>query len=220
MDHLQVLADKASERYLLGEMTEPERFAFEAHYFECAECAEDVRLGAALARGIRAVRREDAALRPHAIGTRSERTASRWWGWLTPAALVPSAVAAMLACVVGYQSLVTIPRIGGPRALTPVVLRAAARGDEQTVTRQPGQPYTALQFDVNAADPGAALRYELTHEGGPVRISGTTTAPPLGVPLQVDAPNSDLNTPGPWTLILRSSAGQEIARYPFQLIIP
>ena len=219
MDHIQALADKASERYLLGEMTEPERFAFEAHYFECSECAEEVRLGAALARGIRAVRREDAALRPHALDAPSERTANRWWGWLTPAALVPSAIAAMLACVVGYQSLVTIPRMGGPRALTPVVLRAAARGDEQTVTREPGQPYTALQFDVNAADPGVALRYELTPEGGAVRIQGVATAPAPGVPLQVDAPNADLNRPGPWTLILRTSAGQEIARYPFQLLL-
>jgi hypothetical protein len=125
----------------------------------------------------------------------------------------------MLACVVSYQSLVTIPRISGPRALTPVVLRAAARGDEQTVTRQPGQPYTALQFDVNAADPGAALRYELAPEGGAVTIQGATTAPALGVPLQVDAPNTHLNRPGGWTLTLRSPAGQEIARYPFQLII-
>jgi hypothetical protein len=219
MDHIQALADKASERYLLGEMTEPERFAFEAHYFECSECAEEVRLGAALARGIRAVRREDAVLRTHAMDAPSERAANRWWGWLTPAALVPSAVAAMLACVVGYQSLVTIPRMGGPRTLTPVVLRAAARGDEQTVTRQPGEPYTALQFDVNAADPGVALRYELAPDGAAVRIQGTATAPALGVPLQLDAPNADLNRPGPWTLILRTSAGQEIARYPFQLLL-
>jgi hypothetical protein len=138
---------------------------------------------------------------------------------LSPAALVPSAIAAMLACVVGYQSLVTIPRIGGPRALSPVVLRAAARGDEQTVTRQPGQPYTALQFDVNAADPGVTLRYELAPEGAAPSIQGTAAAPAPGVPLQVDAPNASLNRPGPWNLTLRSSTGQEIARYPFQLIL-
>ena len=43
MDHLKALATKASERYLLGEMSEPERFAFEEHYFQCGECAEDIR---------------------------------------------------------------------------------------------------------------------------------------------------------------------------------
>ena len=65
MEHQQALATKASERYLLGEMSEPERFDFEAHYFDCPECADDVRTAAALARGIKAVCAEDAALRSH-----------------------------------------------------------------------------------------------------------------------------------------------------------
>ena len=42
MDHSHAISNHASERYLLGEMSEPERFDFEAHYFECVECAEDV----------------------------------------------------------------------------------------------------------------------------------------------------------------------------------
>ena len=50
MDHRNAVASKASERYLLGEMSEPERFAFEAHYFDCLECATDVRAGASLRR--------------------------------------------------------------------------------------------------------------------------------------------------------------------------
>ena len=37
MQHQQALATKASERYLLGEMSELERFDFEAHYFDCPE---------------------------------------------------------------------------------------------------------------------------------------------------------------------------------------
>ncbi len=65
MQHQQALATKASERYLLGEMSELERFAFEAHYFDCPSCADDVRTGDALARGIKAVCAEDASLRPH-----------------------------------------------------------------------------------------------------------------------------------------------------------
>jgi hypothetical protein len=52
MDHRNAVSSNASERYLLGEMSEPERFAFEAHYFDCLECAADVRAGAVLARGV------------------------------------------------------------------------------------------------------------------------------------------------------------------------
>ena len=65
MHHQNALATKASERYLLGEMDEPERFEFEAHYFDCPACAEDVRTGVAMARGIKAVCAEDSSLRPH-----------------------------------------------------------------------------------------------------------------------------------------------------------
>ena len=45
MTHQQAIDGMASERYLLDEMSEVERFEFEAHYFDCAECADDVRLG-------------------------------------------------------------------------------------------------------------------------------------------------------------------------------
>ncbi len=42
MTHLEALASLATERYLLGEMREAERQAFEQHYFDCALCAANV----------------------------------------------------------------------------------------------------------------------------------------------------------------------------------
>ena len=89
MHHQNALATKASERYLLGEMDEPERFEFEAHYFDCPACAEDVRTGVAMARGIKAVCAEDSALRPH-ISVVREVPRRGWFSWLSPASLVPS----------------------------------------------------------------------------------------------------------------------------------
>jgi hypothetical protein len=216
MDHHQAQASQASERYLLGEMSEPERFAFEEHYFQCEECADDVRAGTALARGIKAIGREEAARRP-VVADRPERASSRWWNWLSPAALIPAAAAAMLACVVGYQSLVTIPELSESRALDTVVLRAAARGDEQTIDTHDGQPFTVLSFDVNAAEPGAPLRYEIEPEGGAPRIQGAAKVPPPGKPMQVTVPHRKLDRTGAWTLILKTPQGAEIARYPFQL---
>ena len=47
MTHDQSFETHAPERYLLGEMSELEKFHFEEHYFTCEECAESVRLGAA-----------------------------------------------------------------------------------------------------------------------------------------------------------------------------
>ena len=70
MTHQQALDGLASERYLLNEMTEVERFEFEEHYFDCAECAEDVRLG-------EMVRQEARRSGPAFI--RRPRSASKRW---------------------------------------------------------------------------------------------------------------------------------------------
>lgn len=217
MDHLQAITGKASERYLLGEMTEPERFAFEDHYFQCTECAEDVRAGAMMARGIQAVGLQDSAVRPRREQAAAEAPAGRFWGWLTPASLIPATAAVMLACVTGYQSLITIPRLSGSRAMAPVVLRAAARGDEQAIDLQDSRPFSILSLDVNAAEPGAPLRYEIAAQGRSPSVTGTTTAPPPGSPLLITVPHSSLNRSGGWNLTLRKPDGTEIATYPFQL---
>src|SRR5438067_1741482 len=112
MDHSQALSSHASERYLLGDMSEPERFDFEAHYFDCGECAADVRAGDAFARAVRAVSADEdqaRARQPLIMRDPTRDTRARRFAWLTPAALLPLAASVMLAALVGYQSLVTIP---------------------------------------------------------------------------------------------------------------
>jgi hypothetical protein len=219
MEHLQALATKASERYLLGEMSEPERFDFEAHYFDCFECAEDVRTGAALARGVKAVCAEDAALRPQTAVVR-KLPPRGWFSWLSPGALVPSTAAAALGCLAAWQAFVVIPSLRwaeNPQALSPVVLRAAARGEEQALSIRRDEPVSALSLDVNAADPGVPLSYDLIAPGGAVRYQAKTTAPAAASPLLVFLPNSVIREPGSWVLLLRNQQGAEIARYPFSV---
>jgi Putative zinc-finger len=216
MDHRNAVASNASERYLLGEMSEAERFAFEAHYFECVECAADVRAGDILARSVRAVYSDGSAPRPkvpEAVAPlRSWRSA-----WLTTPSLVPLAASVVLCAVVGYQSLVVIPGLDSSRAQAPVVLRAAARGDDQTVQLRAGEPYLMLSLDVNDAEPGSSLVYEILPQNGAVRDKGSAIAPPAGSPLIVTIPHSHLDRSGNWSVILRTPQGIEVARYPFHL---
>src|SRR5262245_14925390 len=46
MSHEQAVSSQAAERYVLGELTPSERYAFEGHYFDCAACFEQVEAGA------------------------------------------------------------------------------------------------------------------------------------------------------------------------------
>ena len=48
MDHSESIRLMAAEKYLLGELAPELREQFEEHFFDCQECALDVRAGAAL----------------------------------------------------------------------------------------------------------------------------------------------------------------------------
>jgi pyocin large subunit-like protein len=58
MRHSDADRTMATERYLLGEMTNPELDDFEEHMFVCLECAEAVRTGAEFTENARAIFRE------------------------------------------------------------------------------------------------------------------------------------------------------------------
>ena len=58
MDHAEATASQATERYLLDDLSAAEADAFEEHYFDCAECADDLRLGVQVMNGGRSLARE------------------------------------------------------------------------------------------------------------------------------------------------------------------
>lgn len=59
MEHQSAVELRFAERYLLDELSPEETASFEAHFFECALCAEDVRQGARFVANLKAVVRED-----------------------------------------------------------------------------------------------------------------------------------------------------------------
>ena len=48
MNHTEAIEQLAAERYLLDELAPDAREAFEDHFFDCQECALDLRAGALL----------------------------------------------------------------------------------------------------------------------------------------------------------------------------
>ena len=62
MDHEVVARQKMTERYLLNELDSETRDQFEEHFFDCAECALDVRAGSAFVEESKAVLAESPAL--------------------------------------------------------------------------------------------------------------------------------------------------------------
>jgi len=232
--HEQAVEKHATERYLLDDMPELERFAFEEHLFACPICAEDVRSGALMQEGVKAgllppVKAE--GTRQKAEGTRQKaedpRT-SRPQDLKTPRpqdlwrTAIPWAAAAVLTLVAGYQALWVVPalreQIIGPTVLSPVTLRGASRGTEPTLTR-PGAGVLALAVDLGAVAAGASLTYDLRAADGVSVASGTAAAPPPGTPLLLLIPASALDSAGRYTLSVGTSGAPGSASLEYKFTV-
>ena len=206
MTHAQAIDTHAAERYLLDEMRELERFAFEEHFFDCAECAEDVRTGGLMREGVAAGLMPAASAvgstAPAAVAPMASPASS---GWRTG---LPWAVAAMLALTVGYQSLWVVPGLRNQgvatQALAPVTLRPATRGAETTVAR-PATGVIAFALDVNGIAADTRLAYDLRTADGSSVASGTAVAPSPGTPLLLLVPGSAVRAAGSYVLTVGAS---------------
>lgn len=154
MEHSEATDTMASARYLLGEMTNEERDAFEEHYFGCSECARDVRDGSAMIDSIRAGRVQVERLKP-----------VRTLPWLLTAA------AAIAIAVLGLQNA------GLRREAAPHVLRSYSLltmgtrgGAPPTIIDDPSKPF-ALYVDIPPQPAFPNYRIEIRNSSNRAQVS-------------------------------------------------
>jgi hypothetical protein len=202
MDHRQAVETLALERYLMGEMADDERDAFEEHFFSCVECADDARTAAtmrdAVASGMAGSEkpRSNRVLR---LPAPRRRLAS---------VVIPWAVAASLALVAGYQGLALRPGmkpLATPIVLLPATLRPASRGEEPVVFASAGAVLT-LAVDLGGGVMSGDVEYEIRHADGGVMASDHVPAPKDGAPLLLLLPSS-LFRPGQHYVLLVKNSG-------------
>ncbi len=104
MDHNEAVRLQAAEKYVLGELPQDLQEAYEDHFFDCPQCALDVKAAVAFVDNSRHVFQTE----PVMVATKSHGKGwSAWFFWLRPAFAVPAM--AILLGVVAYQNLVTLP---------------------------------------------------------------------------------------------------------------
>jgi Putative zinc-finger len=110
MDHDLVVRQKLTESYLLGELDPQMRDQFEEHFFDCPECALDVHAGALFVERSKTVLAEN-PVNSSTISPQPHPTLPKpgWLAWFRPAIVMP--VLALLLTVIGYQNLVSYPRL-------------------------------------------------------------------------------------------------------------
>jgi len=226
MNHSDAVRLKAAEQYLLGEMGGPLREEFEEHFMDCAECAADVRSGAAFVESTRAVLRLDPSL---AADPAEERSSGGWLAAILRPAIAAPALLILLA-IAGYQQMVTIPHIksqlaqaNAPRMLPGFSLIAAnTRGETPVVVAvQPDQPF-ALYLDIRPDPTFSVYTCEVEDASGRPAFSLQVSAEEAKNTVQIFVPGSRL-TPGPYVMVVRgigapreaSSGGVEVMRSHF-----
>ncbi len=159
MDHTAVVRDKMTERYLLNELESEVRDEFEEHYFDCPECALDVRAGSHFVEQSKLVLVEEAQPVLVRATSRPEPARHGWFAWLRPAFAAPAL--ALLLAVAGYQNLVTYPGLRSelrrPQVLPAVSVNVGTWAGGGTPTSIPeGQ---GLLLYVRIPPDGAYTRY-------------------------------------------------------------
>jgi len=158
MDHSEALRLKATEKYLLNELDPEQLDQFEEHMFDCPECAVDVRAAAMFVEQSKAVLAEGLGPVPVKLVPATE---SGWFNWLRPAFAVPAL--ALLLLVVGYQNLVTYPKLhqalGTPHSLPWAAVNVGTYGAAEVGTEIPIIPGRGFLLLVRIPPEAAFTQY-------------------------------------------------------------
>lgn len=181
MEHAEATESKAAERYVLGEMTDPEAESFEEHYFDCAECASDVRDEMKVLEWGRELVREE-----HASAPVVPITSRRITHWL------PLAAAAILVIGLGLPMLMRRDRAPSDGIARQLYLQGETRGTGDAAVKLGEEEDLVLLVDVPYDESAGFSRYELV-----VRDASGKTRKPHAVSAK------DVEGEDPVALVLR-----------------
>jgi len=225
MDHNEAIQLQAAVKYVLGELSPVQRDEYEEHYFDCAECAIDIKALATFADTTREVLRQEKASQ---LAKNLVPASGGWLRWLQPTVAVPAFAALLL--IIAYQNVVTIPHVRQDASSGAAQLFVTSRGPKIAVVRssedipkysvRQGQSLP-LKFDFTPKKPFDAYVCQLQDESGrtvlQVRVPGSFTNKELNLVVPANSVK-----PGKYTLVFTgdpASTGQptkdEILRLDF-----
>ena len=223
MDHQEAVRRGAIEKYLLDEIPQPERDEFETHFFECQECADEVRTTATFLAGAKMELRRSHVPHP------ARAAAKKPWSAILSRPAVAAPVIGLLLLIVVYQYMVIIPRFAGqsaqlkkPEILTSLSL---SDGDDRdgavpTAATPKGQPLL-LSLDIPMAKRFSSYACVLLAPSGAVVWRLPVSAAQAKDPVTISVPLGPLG-PGNYRLLVQGRANDgadpvALANYRFTL---
>jgi hypothetical protein len=212
MDHNEAIQQEAAVKYVLGELSPVQREAYEEHYFDCSECALDVKAIATFADTTREVLRQERAC---AVAQERVPTRGGWLRWLQPVVAVPAMAALLL--IIGYQNTVTLPHAREEASSGEAQLFVTSRTPKMAVVRGSDEltkfavrPNESLpiKFDFTPTPSSDAYVCQLQDESGrtvlELRVPGSFTNKELNLVVPANRVK-----PGKYTLVFTGDPGSK-----------
>jgi hypothetical protein len=223
MDHNHITQHLTVERYLLDELTPEVRDEFEEHFFDCQECATDLRATAAFM---------DAAKREFEIHPvpkpRGENRGKSFFASAWPSALVWTALAASLL-LIAYQNMIVFPHfrteiaeLKAPEILPAISLVGGnSRGGQIPVGTVGNTRPFLLQLDIPTQDRFSSYTCLLYSPSGSLAWRAEISAQSARDTVSIRVPSAD-RPPGEYTVAVQGNIGPggtpvDLARYRFAL---
>ena len=226
MDHHEAIQLQAAVKYVLGELSPVQREEYEEHYFECAECAIDLKALATLTDTTREVLRQEKA---NQLALDPVPALGRWLRWFQPITAIPAFAALLL--IIAYQNTVTIPQAREEASSGAAQLFVSSHSPKMAVTRcseevklsvRPNESLP-LKFDFTPKTSFDAYLCRLQDRSGrsvlQVRVPGSFTNKELNLVVP-----ANLVKPGQYTLVFTGEpeskgqpAQEEVLRLSFAI---
>jgi hypothetical protein len=194
MEHQDAIETYAAEGYLLDELTDAERDAFEQHFADCESCFADVRDGV---RFIHAL--------PEAVKDERAQPRHRW------DLAMAASLAVIATAAIGQYGVVAPMQAQLAELRTPRIERAYTLG--QQVQRGNAQPNVVnghagwpLEFDIVNGSNAPYTCTIVNDRGQKWRVIGTITADQVRQPVKISMPPGAL-PPGNYSLIVTGAGG-------------
>jgi len=227
MDHSEAIRIGAVERYVLDELTEEQQSQYEKHYFECRECAEDLKSTAIFVANAKKVLAKDTKERVRVRG--SERPRPGWLALFWPVPAGALAAVLLVVGVAGYQALSVVPHLRSELAAAeapqaaPWYFLSVSRSEPQVIEASRKHRMIGLTLSRSSERSFPYYRCEVRDSAGRVVRSFVVSGPPKGGEIEILIPVSRLQ-PGDYVIVVAGleswSSGRvqsDPARYPFTL---
>ena len=211
MDHSEAVRLQATIKYVLGELPPAQRDEYEEHYFDCAECALDIKALATFAATTREVMRAE---RQNSVERNAMPARSGWFNWFGPVVVVPAF--AVLLLLIGYQNTVTIPQVKREAAGSPAQFFTSSYslqmanvrgGDGVRVQIHPKESFE-LKFDFTPSRPFDSYVCQLQDESGRSLLQLSVPGSSANKEAHVVVPGG-LVQPGKYALVFTGAPGSK-----------